>query len=273
VHGPVAGLLLAWLLVGLPGCGDSPDASAGSFTPERPDTLVVATAFLPSPGFWEGPAEAPTGGFERDLAHALAERFDLEEVEVVPVSFTALTGGDLAGADLALSQLTPTHERDEVLDFSTPYLDAPPGVLVRPGTEARDLHELQQLTWVVLAASTLRSVVVDGVRPDEDPIVVDTRDEALAAIDAGRADALLLDLPVALAVADAAQDRYAVIAQLGEPEGLAVALPDESENLQAVDSAIRSFLADGTIDELSERWLGTELGGGADDVPFIRMSS
>jgi polar amino acid transport system substrate-binding protein len=116
-------------------------------------------------------------------------------------------------------------------------------------------------------------VVVDGVRPDDDPLVVDTRDEALAAIDAQRVDALMLDLPVALALARAAPDRYAVVAQLSEPEGLAVALPDGSDNVQAVDSAIRSFLADGTIDELSERWLGTELGGGADDVPLIRMSS
>jgi polar amino acid transport system substrate-binding protein len=268
-----AGCLAALLLVGLAGCGGDNEASAGSFTPERPGTLVVATAFIPSPGFWEGPADQPTGGFERELAHALADRFDIGTVEVVSVDFSALTGGDLGGADMALSQLTPTDERDEVLDFSTPYLDTPPGVLVRPGTEARDLYELQRLTSVVVAASTLRPVVEDDVRPDEDPLVVDTRDEALAAIDAERVDALLLDLPVALALAHTAPERFAVIAQLPEPEGLAVALPDESENLQAVDSAIRSFQADGTIDELSDRWLGTELGGGADGVPLIRMSS
>ena len=84
------------------------------------------------------------------------------------------------------------------------------------------------------------------------------------------ADVVLLDLPIAVAQAAAAPDRYEVLAQLSGPEGLAAALPNGSANVEAVDSAIRAFLADGTIDGLSERWLGTELASGADDIPLIR---
>jgi polar amino acid transport system substrate-binding protein len=266
----IVGGLLAVVSFLAGSCTD--DGSTGSFTPSHEGTLVVASAFLPSAGFWEGPGAAPTGGFEHDLAAALADRFGLDSVEVVRVGFADLVDGELRGADIAISQLTPTGERDEVLDFSTPYLSAPPGVLVRAGVSARDLFELRELSWVALRGSTLTTVVRGRVRPHEDPRVVDSRSQAFDALRHRRADAMLLDLPVALAQANAAPDEFEVIAQLPEPEGLAIALPDGSPNRTAVDTAVRAFIADGTIDDLSERWLGAPLSVGADDVPLIRAS-
>lgn len=265
-------VLASVLLLGVVGCGGSESGSSGRFSPARPETLVVATAFLPAPGFWEGPVTAPTGGFEHDLAEALATRFGIDRIEVVQVDFPDLVAGDLGGADIALSQVTPTAERDEVLDFSTPYLSAPPGVLVRPGTDAPDLHALRRLRWVTVRSSTLTVRVTETVRPLEEPLLVEDRDAALAAIREERADALLLDLPVALARASAQPEDFEVVAQLPNAEGLAVVLPNGSPNDHAVDSAIRSFIADGTIDRLSEQWIGTALATGADDIPLIRTA-
>jgi len=234
---------------------------------------VVATAFFPSPGFWEGVPEAPTGGLEWELAELLARRFGLASVTVVPVTFGDLVTGHLGGADLALSQLTPTAKRNEALDFSTPSLVAPPGVLVRPGTSVRDLAGLRQLRWVTVGGSTLTDIVNDQVRPEQRALDVASRPDALDAIDSGRAEVMLLDLPVALALAKSEPDRYAVAAQLAGDEGLAVALPDGSANRAAVDTAIRSFMADGTIDRLSRRWLGAELSTGDDNLPLIRTQA
>jgi polar amino acid transport system substrate-binding protein len=268
------GLVALALAMLVAACGSgSLSSSAGTFTPGRPDTLTVATAFFPAPGFWEGDVSAPSGGFERDLAHALAQRFGLASVSVVSVAFGDLVGGKLGGADLALSELTPTHEREKVLDFSTPYLVAPPGVVVKPGIAPRDLAALRGLRWVTVAGSTLTTIVNDDIRPSERPLEVPGRPQALAALDDGTAQALLLDLPVALALAKSAPDSYKVAAQLSGSEGLAAALPRGSKNTQAVDSAIRAFQADGTIDKLSERWLGAKLATGADNVPLIRTGT
>src|SRR3954454_15953976 len=100
------------------GCGSASRTGAtGKFTPAHADTLTVATAFFPAPGFWEGRPEAPTGGFEWELAEALAHRFGLRRVAVVPVAFADLVSGHLNGADLALSELTPTAEREKDLEF------------------------------------------------------------------------------------------------------------------------------------------------------------
>jgi polar amino acid transport system substrate-binding protein len=245
------------------GCGDE-GAAGTSFHPAKPGVLKVATAFLPAPGFWEG--TPPTKGFEAALAADLAHRLGLDRVEVVQVPFADIVRGHLEGADLALSQTTPTEERERKVDFTTPYLVSPPGVLARLGADARDVNGLQKLRWVISSASTLTPIVEHRVRPNRKPIVTVDRTQALDVLRAGRADALLLDLPVALGLARDEPAIFHVIGQLSGEEGLAAILPNGSHNREIVDSTIRHFQADGTIDKLVDRWLGTSV----EDVPLIR---
>jgi ABC-type amino acid transport substrate-binding protein len=249
----------------LSAAGCSGEGSAGSkFEPAKPGVLTVATAFLPAPGFWQG--SPPYSGFEAGLAAALAKHLGLNRVAVVQVPFATIVGGKLGGADLALSQLTPTKKREHSLDFSTPYLNAPAGVLATQGVDANDVAGLQKLRWVVSRVSTLTPIVMDRIRPNTDPIEVLDRSAALRVLRAGRADALLLDLPVALGLARDDPVLFQVLGQLSNEEGLAAALPKGSHNVEIVDSAIRSLQADGTIDKLVTRWLGKS----EEDVPLIR---
>ena len=245
------------------GCAEIKNAAGSSFSPAKPGVLTVATAFLPAPGFWQG--RPPTKGFEAGLAAALAHRFGLSRVHVVQVPFAAIVSGRLHGADMALSQLTPTSERKKHLDFTTPYLNAPAGVLARSDVDASDLQGLQSLRWVVSSLSTLTPTVKNRIRPGVSPLVVSDRTQALRMLRINGADALLLDLPVALGLAHAEPARVHVLGQLSGGEGLAAALPKGSENSEIVDSAIRGLQADGTIDDLMSKWLGESQG----DVPLI----
>src|SRR5262249_2159157 len=157
---------------------------------------------------WEG--TPPTRGFEAGLAAALAQRLGLERVEVVHVPFAKLVSGDLGGADIALSQLTPTAARERHLDFTTPYVLGPPGVLARTSGDASDVKGLGDLRWVGSSTSTLTPIVDSKIRPATAPIVVEDRTAALDVLRAGRADALLLDLPVALGLAASEPARFHV---------------------------------------------------------------
>lgn len=246
------------------GCAEIKNAAGSSFSPVKPGVLTVATAFLPAPGFWQG--RPPTKGFEAGLAADLAHHFGLSRVHVVQVPFGAIVSGHLHGADMALSQLTPTKEREKHLDFTTPYLNAPAGVLARSDVDASDLHGLQSLRWVVSSLSTLTPTVTNRIRPGAAPLVVADRSQALRMLRINGADALLLDLPVALGLARAEPGRFHVLGQLSGGEGLAAALPKGSNNSEIVDSAIRGLQADGTIDDLVSKWLGKSQG----DVPLIR---
>ncbi len=264
--------LLGLTAVGLviSGCELS-SSSTGEFESSTPDVLTVATERVPAAGFWQGTVKHPTGGFEYELAEALAGRFDLDRVEIRTVPFKSMIAGDLAGADLGMRQLTPTPEREENLEFSIPYLSSPPGALVRSGTEVPDMKTAKELSWAVADGTTQVSILEDLIDPDDSTVAPDQA-AAIRMLRRGEVDAVLLDLPVALAIAHV-RPRLEVAAQFRGDEALAVALPAGSDNREAVDSAIRALTADGTIGDLAEEWLGTSLSSSSfsvPDVPLIR---
>jgi polar amino acid transport system substrate-binding protein len=264
-------ILLASSLVACGGTGGM--GAAGTFTPRTANTLTIATAQIPDPGFWTGTAEHPTGGFEYGLGQALAARFGLAHIRVVEVPFAKIVSGDLGGADLALSDITVTEERERHVDFSTEYLAAPPAILVRPGTQVADVDAAQELQWAVEKGTTLQSALEESIEPNAAPLILPHQREALDALEVGRAQAVMLDLPVALAYARQSPKMYAVAAQLPSEDVLAAALPKGTENLEAVDSAMRAFKSDGTIERLGRRWLHADLAEGrAEEIPALRTN-
>jgi polar amino acid transport system substrate-binding protein len=268
---PIALALLAALALALAGCANAGKGAGGTFTPRTPDTLTVATAQIPDPGFWAGTVAQPSGGFEYALAQQLAMRFGLAKVKLVQVPFHELVRGHLAGADLALSDITITDARAEYLDFSTAYLKAPPAIVVRPGTEVPDVNAARDLHWSVQHDTTLKEALEKQIEPTTNTLVFEHQNEVLAALADGRADAVLLDLPVALAYARESPRKYAVAAQLPSEAELGAALPSGSDNVEAVDSAIRALKAEGEIDRLAHRWLHADIEeGNAEDVPVLR---
>jgi polar amino acid transport system substrate-binding protein len=262
-------VVLAALSVGLglavSGCAVERGAAGAKFVPKKPGVLTVATSFLPAPGFWYGPGDK--SGFESGLALELAQRLGLERVRVVQVPFARVTHGHLGGADIGLSQVTPTAGRERSASFSTAYLTAPPGVLARRGVDAIDLNGLRGLHWVISRISTLTPILESVVRPARAPVVVEDRAAAIQVLRAGRAQALLLDLPVALGLARADPQQFHVLGQLSGGESIAAVLPKGSPNLDIVDSSIRALTANGTISRLSSKWLGSQA-----DVPLIRST-
>ena len=272
--GPAIGaaLLVTFLLFAAVGCASTNRAS-GEFTPRHHGVLTVATAEIPLPGLWAGTADHPTGGFEYELAKDLAKRFGLDRVKVVLVPFDQIITGHLGGADLALSDLTPTTARGQYLDFSDTYLAATPAVLVRRGHNVPDLHTAQKLTWAVGRRTTLAAFLNSIVQPNTPPAETTSQSETVRAIKTHKVDAGLLDLPVAAAIARESRGQLAVAGQFDQPDGLSAALPNGSANLDATSSAIRALIADGTIADQAVQWLGISLNGTqAQKVPLIRTT-
>lgn len=254
----------------LSGCGGSTlDSAAGTFEPNRPGTLTVLTQPLPTTGFWEGTDSRPTGGLEYEMALELAERLGLDRVAVRTAPFSRIVAGRLGDADLAMALITPTGERDEVLDFSSPYFEAAPALLVRVGTEVPDVQTAQELRWAVGRNTTFEAILDEQIRPEREPLLFESRQRELAALVEGRADVAMFDLPAAQAIAQAAPE-LEVAAKLSGTEPIAIALPEGSDNVEAVSSELRAMLADGSLDQLAERWLGQPIEAGEESVPLLR---
>jgi polar amino acid transport system substrate-binding protein len=234
--------------------------------------LTVATTVVPSPGFWEGTATHPTGGLEYELAKDLAQRFGLKSVRIVLEHFHRIVSGQLGGADLALDLITPTAQRAQDLDFSSPYLDAAPTVVVRAGTPVTDLDAAQRLRWGAVRATTFVNIISESIMPDGPMRIYDNTDEMLSALRTGKVDAVLLDMPLAVLTARRSHGRLRAAAQLPRHETIAAALPKGSSNFDAVDSAMRAFAADGTLPHLLSVWVGQAAADAESSIPLLHTT-
>jgi len=251
---------------------DTSSPAVGTFTPHTPGVLTVATSSVPSAGFWEGTPSHPTGGFEYELARDLADRFGLGSVRVKLVHFHQIVSGRLDGADLALALITPTAERGQFLDFSAPYLDAAPTVIVRRGTAVPDLSTAQDLRWGAVRATTFVSTIQTAIAPALSLRIYDSSAEMLAALKNHEIDAALLDMPQAVVTAQRSRGALAAVAQLPESESIAAPLPKGSSNGEAVDSAMRAFTADGTLTSLLRRWVGPAAADAQSSIPLLHST-
>ena len=231
--------------------------------------LTVATTEVPSPGFWEGTASRPVGGLEYELARDLAHRFGLKTVRIELIHFHRIVSGQLGGADLALDLITPTDQRGRFLDFSTPYLNAAPTMIVRSDTDVPDLESAQSLRWGAVRATTFVDVIDKSVAPSGPISIYANTNEMLTALEQHKIDAVLLDMPLAVVTARRSGGRLHAVAQLPEPEDIAAALPKGSKNVDAVDSAMRAFTADGTLNRLLDTWIGPDAADAQSSIPLL----
>jgi len=177
-------------------------ASAQGTPPTKEPGKLIVGFDLPAPGFWNGRASGTTirnpSGFEHSLSLAIARQLKIPEVEFLRSPFGGLFSPAPKKYDFAFEEVTITAARKKVVGFSTPYFDANQGVLIRKGlarpTRVSDLKSLQTcaqkdttgLTWI-------RS----KLRPAKQPLAYSASSTAaFDAVESGRCDALILDVPI-----------------------------------------------------------------------------
>jgi polar amino acid transport system substrate-binding protein len=260
-------LVASALFAALAACGDDDDsaetsetteAAAGSanFTPVNEDTLTVVTS-LPAPGFWEGndPSNI-TGGYEYEIAKALQERLGMGNLEIVNVSFDQLVAGQVGDFDVALSQVTITDERKQVVDFTEPYFESDQGVLVMAGTKVETVDEARALQWGVQSGTTGADYLANTLQTDSEPQVFQDLAAGFAALEAGQVDAFMMDTAIVLAQASESGGSEEVAAQFKTGEEYGGILPKGSTNADAINAILTELKDDGSLSDFATQWLG-----------------
>ena len=194
-------------------------------------------------------------GFEPDLAAAVGRVLGLR-VEMVPTPFSdlidAVEGHEL---DLAMSAMTDTAEREEVVDF-VDYFTAGTSVVVRRGNP-KGVLDLADLCGrdVAVEVGTVQVDLLERAqgrcRP-ENPIRVRTFDdnaEALLQVRTGRATAVLSDYPPAVELVTNPRTRahYQLAADTQYEPGLyGIAVAKDAGTLRdALHGALERVMASG----------------------------
>ncbi|MGH9117999.1 MAG: ABC transporter substrate-binding protein [Acidimicrobiales bacterium] len=257
-------------------CGDDDDADDATPAPDdgaasevelvEDGVLTVATE-LPAPPFWIGDDyDSIEGGFEVDLARAIADNLGIADVQFVEMPFAGLVAGQECPCDIDFSQVTITDERAQVVDFTAPYFDANQGVLAAPEVTIETIDDAKAIRWGAQVNTTGASFVTDTIQPDTEVQIYNTTVDAFTALTAGQIDAVLLDVPIVLGAVQAGQVGDAeVIAQFETGEQYGGVLAKDSPNTPIFDDAIEALRDEGVIGDLLEEYFGADPG----DIPVI----
>jgi polar amino acid transport system substrate-binding protein len=242
-------------------------ASAGAAAPptKTPGELTVALA-MPSAGFQVGAVRGKdvvlAKGFEVELARDLARRLELRLVRFVnePLHSTLVTPGAKPW-DLAIAQITITAARAARVDFSSPYLKADQGVLVRRGLRSRpgSIAALRSLQLCAERATTGGRLVLDRIKPVRRPLLLDNPSRLSYELFTHRCDAIIFDAPALAVLQRQAPDRYGpLVGRIPTGEQYGIALEKGSALRSRVDAALAALGRDGRLARLRTRWLGVD---------------
>jgi polar amino acid transport system substrate-binding protein len=241
-------------------------ASAASTAPptKSPGKLIVGFD-IPAPAFWNGRPSGTTlkhpSGFEYSLALAIAKQIGIstKNVELRRAPFGTILLAGKKSFDFALEETTITAERAKVVSFSVPYFDANQGVLIRKGLVPKptSIADLKRLQTCAQAATTGLSYIQHKLRPTKKPLVYPASGSAaFDAVEAGRCDALMLDVPIVVSQSKKKPGAYGgVIGQIVTGEGYGAVMEKGSKMKPFVDKAIKKLRANGTINQLQKKWL------------------
>lgn len=292
-------LVLASLLAVLAGCGPSPAPTAVPVAPtDAPAATEPATPENAAPVPTDAPATEPAtepatqlsvitvgidpafepfvfvkdgklAGFDVDLLNAIAADADFEVAYVITPFDELFDGLQNGKFDAAISAVTVTDARKQLVDFTAPYFESGKaavsfynpgqGIAIRTGNTAivgpESLVEGVRVgvkkgtTGAAFAAENTRAELVEFAESQP----------AIEALVAGDVDAVIVDIPVIVGYIKS--NPNAGIQITGGPvtdEAYAIAVAKSRPDVLAVlDAALARVKENGTYDQLYNRWFGT----------------
>ena len=270
-------LLLALVVasaLAITGCSNSETTdSATSASCAKADLATVASGTLTiatgEPAYypWILDDAPETGnGFEGAVAYAVAKQlgFSNDEVTWVRTTFDGAVAPGEKNFDFNLQQFSITPERQEVVDFSSPYYTAPQAIVSYQGSKIEGKTSIADLKDAKLGAA-VGTTSLDAIENQIGTKAQVFNDNAagVSALKNGQIDGLVVDLPTAFYLSGVEVEKGIIVGQLpstGSGDQFGLLLSKDSALTACVSAAVDAITADGTLAAITEKWLATETG-------------
>lgn len=251
-------VFLLILAVTLAACG----SSEGDGLTGREVRIAVENAYNPF-NFIDENGEAV--GYDYDIFAEICERKGCTPV-FIETSWDAMVAvmggsGDFDTFDIGADGITITPERAEHVDFSEPYIQLSQVMLVRIDEERFAEPEELAADSSLLVGSQPGTTNYDTAAElvGEDRIVAyDQFGVAVQALINGDIDAVIMDNVAGIGYVGANPDSVKITGAPLTSEELGFIFPKGSDLVDLVNEALAEMEADGTLDELFDKWFATE---------------
>ncbi len=189
-------------------------------------------------------------GFERELGDELCRRADLECAWVTNEWDSIIPNLVAGDYDTIMAGMSITDERDEVIDFTQPYIPPIPSVYIAldgAGDEAVDGRVAAQVATIHADYLSERGATL---------VEYELAEEVIQAVLRGEADAALLDREYAHESMAANEGKLAVVgADVALDSGIGIGVREEDGELkEKLDQAISAMKEDGSLNALIRKW-------------------
>jgi polar amino acid transport system substrate-binding protein len=220
-------------------------------------------------------------GLESAVAFEVAKRlgFSTDQVEWVVAPFTQTYAPGSKDWDFAIEQISVTKKRAEAVDFSDSYYDVNQAIVAIKGTpvaSAKSVDDLKDFNLAAPIGTTAYTYITDVIKPNTEPGSYSTLADTVAALNAHQVDAMVVDLPTALYIADPFVQQVknsVVVGQFANPEGgttdhVGMSFQKGNSLVDCVNKALGEMKDDGTLADLQTEWLSKQTNVG--NVPVFK---
>jgi polar amino acid transport system substrate-binding protein len=166
--------------------------------------------------------------------------------------FPAMAAGEY---DMLADGVTFTAERDEIVDFSVPYVTVGQVLLVRADETATvDDMKKDSKKLVGTQIGTTNEIVAKKHFPADRVKSFDDFGAAVLALIAVDIDGVVIDNVSALGFMNENVGKFKVGGQLTSDEQLAFVFPPGSDLIGPINAALEAMKADGTLNTLNTKW-------------------
>jgi polar amino acid transport system substrate-binding protein len=194
-------------------------------------------------------------GFDIDLANEIANHLGYELV-IENMAFDGLIPAlEAKRIDIVVAAMTITEERQLKVNFSDPYFNAGQVIVVRDdNTDITSIDNLKEDKKIAVQLGTTGDFKAQETTAKENILAFPQISLAFMELETGRADAVIVDKPVA--------DRYLKVNEglrivgdtlTDEYFGIAVH-KDNPELLNQINEALKAIKESGKYDELISKW-------------------
>jgi polar amino acid transport system substrate-binding protein len=196
-------------------------------------------------------------GFDVDLSAAIAKEMgltpDFKSYKFDTLIPTLVAGGKF---DAIMSGMTINADRQKEIDFSSPYIDSNQSIAVKNSAAYKTAADLKGKKIGVQSGTTGQQWAKENI---EDAVLVAFDDTlaAFSALQAGKVEAVVNDLPVSAAIVKDATRGLKIIQEIptGEQYGIGVSKANP-DLLKAINDALVKIKASGEYDAIYTKWFG-----------------
>jgi polar amino acid transport system substrate-binding protein len=235
---------------------EAPPVETGSKLPDlggRTITVAVENAYPPFNMIDEATGEGV--GWDYDAVREICKRINcVPEFKQAAWDgiFPAMQAGEY---DMLADGVTITAERDEIVDFSIPYVIVGQVLLVRVD-ETASLDEIKADANRLIGTQlgTTNEIVAKEHFPAERVKSFEDFGAAVLALLSKDIDGVVIDNVSAVGFIEENPGKLKVAGQLTSDEQLGFVFPPGSDLREAINAALQSMIEDGTLEALNKKW-------------------